>query len=78
MTFQTIPAKFTPKHLDKISNLRCFSLDNSFSGKPVENHQDAIEFAINKMDGRLQVNKTTGEGRIRLHSNLWYEFDYQA
>jgi hypothetical protein len=78
MTFQTIQARHAAKHLDKISNVRCYSLDNSFSGELVEDQARAIDFALNRMGGKLQVSKTERQGKIRLHSNLWYNFDYAA
>lgn len=78
MTFQIVQARHTAKHLDKISNLRCFSLENSFSGELVEDQARALDFALNRLDCKLQVSKTEGKGRIRAHSNLWYEFDYLA
>ena len=77
MIFQTIQGRHAAKHLDKISNLRCYSLDNSFSGELVEHQGYALNFALNRMGGKLQVNKE-GKGKIHLHSNLWYEFDYKA
>jgi hypothetical protein len=78
MIFQTIQARHAAKHLDKISNVRCFSLDNSFSGQPVEDQAHAIDFALNRMGGKLQIAKAEGQGKIRLHSNLWYEFEYRG
>jgi len=78
MTFQTIQARHTAKHLSKISNLRCFSLDNSFSGELVEDQSKVLDFALNRLDCKLQVSKTEGKGCIRAHGNLWYEFDYKA
>jgi hypothetical protein len=72
--FQTIPAKFFAKHIEKVSNVRAFTLDNSFSGQATD--AAAVETAVVRLDGKFQVNKQTGKGRVRLHSNHWLEFDY--
>jgi hypothetical protein len=78
--YVTIQARHAKKHYDKISNMVCFSLENHFSGKPVvpENQDKVLEFCLEKCGDKLQVNKETGKGRIRQHSNCWYEFDYKA
>ena len=77
MTYQTIQSRHTAKHLDKISNVRCFSLDNGFSGKLVEDQARALDWCLNRFGAKLQISKEFGQGRIRLHSNEWYEFDYR-
>ena len=78
MTYQTIQSRHIGKHLDKISNMTVFSLENGFSGKPVADQAGALAFAIGRLGCKLQVSKTEGKGRIRAHGNLWYEFDYRS
>lgn len=78
MTFQTIQARHNAKHLTKISNLRCFSLENNFSGVLADDQVRVLDFALNRLVCRMQISKDEGKGRIRAHGNLWYEFDYEA
>lgn len=77
MAYQTIPQKFTSKHIDKITNVRCFSLENGFNGELIGGAA-ALDFALNRLGCRLQIDKIAGRGRVRAHGNLWYEFDYAA
>jgi hypothetical protein len=51
-------ARHAAKHLDKISNVRCFSLDNSFSGhRWLKIRRTRSDFALNRMGGKLQVSQ---------------------
>lgn len=77
MTFQTVQARYAAKHLDRISNVQVFVLDNNFEGAQFGGTvAQWAGYALDRMGGKLQIDKAAGKGRVRLHSNCWYEFDY--
>ena len=63
--------------LDKISSAKCFSLENGFSGKPVDDLA-ALRSWLVRMEAKVSFDKTTRKGNARLHSNEWYEFEVLA
>ena len=71
---KTIARNRLDKFIPRISNVRIYSLDNSFSGETAKDDAYSIGWA-RKMDAKFQHDEATGKGRARCHSNLWYEFD---
>jgi hypothetical protein len=72
---QTIPSNRTAKLFPQIKSVKCFSLSNHFNGETVE----PAKFAdyMDRMAGckpKVQLDKASGSGRVRFHSNEWYEF----
>lgn len=72
------------KAIANATDIRCYSLSNNFSGKPLGEKPVATsgevvsqsEFLSHELAG-LRTKLTMGEnGRycIHVHSNLWYEF----
>jgi len=71
---QTIPKNRHEAIYDRIGNVFAFTLENSFSGKPIDDFGRLKEF-LRKMEPKIRFNKATGKGQISLHSNAWYEFE---
>lgn len=71
--YTTIQNRHSEKWLAKIVNVRAFTLENHFSGKdcPVA----ALRFAIERLGDNLQLSADKTRGRLRCHSNCWYEFE---
>ena len=66
---KTIASNRIQKFLPRFANIRCYSLDNSFTGEPVT----SLDFAV-RVGAKFQWDGAT-KGRARCHSNLWYDFD---
>jgi len=67
-------AKNTNRAKQAVANakdIRCFSLNNNFSGMPLADQSLASELKSNR--SRLTVSDN-GRYTIHVHSNLWYEF----
>jgi len=71
---QTISKNRHEAIYDRIESVFAFTLENCFSGKPVEDFDRLKEF-LRKMEPKIRFDKTTGKGQISLHSNAWYEFE---
>lgn len=67
---KTIAKNRVAAFLPKITNVKCYSLDNGFSGTDA-----TIDWAV-----KLQAKFSTDgkKGVARCHSNLWYEFEVAA
>lgn len=72
MTWKTIAKPHVKKHAARCSNIKAFTLENSFRGDPIPGFSD---YAL--ANGKMQINPITGKGKLRLHSNCWYDFDYK-
>lgn len=74
--YTTVQRRHSAKWLSRIVNVRAFTLENGFSGAscPV----DALRFAVDKLGDNLQISADKAHGRLRCHSNCWYEFDINS
>jgi hypothetical protein len=72
MAWTTIQRRYARKHLPNIHNIKAFTLENSFRGEPIAAFSD---YALD--NGKMQIDKAAGRGKLRLHSNCWYDFDYR-
>lgn len=73
---RTIQKNRTAKFVQRITKLVSYTLQNGFSGEtvPAENIARAMDFAV-KCGAKFQIDDATNYGRVRLHSNHWYEFE---
>jgi hypothetical protein len=71
MTMKTIQKRCIKNHVARFSNIRMYSLENNFTGEPIKKISD-----YSLTNGKLQVDEVAKKGHLRVHSNLWYEFDY--
>jgi hypothetical protein len=71
MSLKTIQKRCVINHLSRISNIRIYSLENGFVGELIKKISD-----YSLQNGKLRVDEDTHKGHLRVHSNLWYEFDY--
>jgi hypothetical protein len=72
MAWKTIQKRVVHKHLSRISNIKVLCLENCFV------REDISEIRKYSLDnGKMEVDIENGKGRLRVHSNLWYEFDYK-
>lgn len=72
---KTIQARYSAKWINRITNIKAFTLSNGFCGEQCG--IDALLFAIDKLGCNLQINSTQTAGRLRRHDNCWYEFEVQ-
>ncbi len=72
MTWKTIQKRVVHKHIPHISNIKVLSLENNFIG---ENISEIKKFSLE--NGKMKIDMEKGKGRLHVHSNLWYEFDYK-
>lgn len=52
-----------------------FSLENGFSGEPISKDHLAVHL---HSEGSKLFKGTSGVYTVRVHSNLWYEFEVAA
>lgn len=76
--FKTVQCRYDAKYRPLVTNLVVYTLDNYFKGELVEDTNRALEYALDRLDTRMQVNATKNKGRIHVHSNCWYEFDLKT
>lgn len=67
---KTIRKNSVEKFIKRAFNIKVYTLDNGFTGVPVNDLVWAIY-----LDAKFSYDSQTGTGRARLHSNCWYEFD---
>jgi len=64
-----------------VHEIRCYSLDNGFSGAPIkfEGATELRDFVIKELNTfnfvKLRYNKENGDLQLSVHSNLWYEWN---
>ena len=71
MIWKTIQKRMVHKHLQYISNIQLYTLDNQFSGEFIESIG-----SYGLENGKMEVNVIQKKGKLRVHSNWWYHFDY--
>jgi hypothetical protein len=71
--YTTISRKYSDKWLLRIANVRAFTLENGFNGKPCD--VNAVRWCVERIGNRLQISKDRRHGRLRSHSNCWFEFE---
>jgi hypothetical protein len=71
MAWTAIQKRHFAKHLQNIHNIKAYTLDNGFSGAPCAALGDHA-----LAHGKMSIDKAAGHGKLRLHSNCWYLFDY--
>lgn len=73
----SIQKRHSEKWLARVVNLKSFSLESHFSGVAVDDARAAevLRREIAIMGKPMQVNAEKTKGRLRVHSNQWYEFD---
>lgn len=72
MTWKTIQKRVVHKHIPRISNIKVLSLENCFIRESIS---EIGKFSLE--NGKMEVDIENRKGRLRVHSNLWYEFDYK-
>ena len=73
----TVVKTRTAPIIAKIASAKAFTLDNSFSGKPVE-ELDWLKSYLTKMQPKIRFDRATGKGQAYFHSNAWYDFEVAA
>lgn len=73
----TVAKNRTAPIIAKIASAKAFTLDSSFSGKPVE-ELAWLKSYLSKMEPKISFDKATNKGKATLHSNAWYEFEVAA
>ena len=73
---KTIPKNRALIIIEQIVSAKAFTLDNGFSGAPVE-ELDWLKSHLSRDGSRAKItfDKETGHGQASLHSNAWYEFE---
>jgi hypothetical protein len=73
----TIAKNRTAPIIAKIASAKSYTLDNCFTGKPVE-ELDWLKSYLTKMQPKIYFDKATGTGQAYLHSNAYYNFEVAA
>lgn len=74
--YTTVQRRHSEKWLAKITRVTAFTLENNFHGK--ECPVSALRFAIERLGDNFQISRDKRRGRLRCHSNCWYEFELAA
>ena len=72
MKYTTVQKRHSEKWLERVTNVKAYTLNNCFSGEDCG--VEALRWAIEKTDDRIQLNADKTQGRMHCHSNKWYEF----
>lgn len=73
----TVAKNRTAPIIAKIVSAKSYTLDNAFSGKPVE-ELDWLKSYLTKMQPKITLDRATGRGQAYFHSNAYYDFEVAA